>query len=466
MIEPRWQRNPKKWRTALVLVLGFLAASPALSNPVITRADSVLVLVPHPDDEVLGCGGVIQLAKAAGARVRVVFLTVGDANEWSFIFWEKRPVLVPREVLALGRRRHREALAAAHVLGLEPSAITFLGYPDHETEKMLLEHWGNDRPAVRGRFTRAARVPYKFAFRPDAPHRGNSVMADLKTILKEFKPTRLFVSHPADHHPDHHALYLYATIALWDLAPAIQPTVHPFLVHFPRWPAAHSFAPEQPLEPPESLASGSWTRLPLQDTVVTTKRDALEKHATQYSYSAQRLLPFVTSNELFGDLPAIVLHPGLPPHEIRDDEASFQDATAVDLHESRDAREDAAFVDLETVHLHVDERRLIVTTHVDRPLPEGSFLTFHYLGWRRDRRFADMPKLTVRVGADTISVTENGKPLRNSGILHKRALKRIDILIPLQLLRKSERALFGAAGSGPDRVFDQVPWRTLEFPSR
>ena len=35
--------------------------------------DRILVLAPHPDDEVLGCAGVIQRALAMGLPVRVVF---------------------------------------------------------------------------------------------------------------------------------------------------------------------------------------------------------------------------------------------------------------------------------------------------------------------------------------------------------------------------------------------------------
>src|SRR3954467_4532333 len=39
------------------------------------RAASALVLAPHYDDEVLGCGGLIAQLTAAGAVVRVLFLS-------------------------------------------------------------------------------------------------------------------------------------------------------------------------------------------------------------------------------------------------------------------------------------------------------------------------------------------------------------------------------------------------------
>ena len=37
------------------------------------RAASALVLAPHFDDEVLGCGGLLAQLAAAGATVRVLF---------------------------------------------------------------------------------------------------------------------------------------------------------------------------------------------------------------------------------------------------------------------------------------------------------------------------------------------------------------------------------------------------------
>lgn len=39
----------------------------------------VLVLAPHPDDEIFGCGGAIALHLAAGAEVSVILMTAGDA---------------------------------------------------------------------------------------------------------------------------------------------------------------------------------------------------------------------------------------------------------------------------------------------------------------------------------------------------------------------------------------------------
>ncbi|GAA3729084.1 LmbE family N-acetylglucosaminyl deacetylase [Spinactinospora alkalitolerans] len=45
--------------------------------------ERVLIFAPHPDDETLGCGGLMSKAKAAGAEVYVQFITVGDTADLS-----------------------------------------------------------------------------------------------------------------------------------------------------------------------------------------------------------------------------------------------------------------------------------------------------------------------------------------------------------------------------------------------
>lgn len=71
-------------------------------------ARSVLVLAPHPDDEVFGCGGAVARHAAAGVPVHVVVLTDGGFN------------IAAAEHAAFVLTRETESRAAATVLGIAP----------------------------------------------------------------------------------------------------------------------------------------------------------------------------------------------------------------------------------------------------------------------------------------------------------------------------------------------------------
>ena len=52
-------------------------------EPADLLGNRVLVIAPHPDDETFGVGGTLALHRAAGDPVCVLFLTSGDAGDWS-----------------------------------------------------------------------------------------------------------------------------------------------------------------------------------------------------------------------------------------------------------------------------------------------------------------------------------------------------------------------------------------------
>jgi len=223
---------------ALLVLAAGCARRPADMNADFSKltldpGDRILIAAPHPDDETLGCAGIIQKAVEMKLPVRVVFLTNGDNNEWSFLLYRKIPVLAPGQVRGMGEVRQKEALAAGAILGVPPEDLVFLGYPDFGCLHILREHWG-DRPPYRSMLTRVTAVPYAGARRPGAPYSGESILSDITGVVREFKPTKVFLSHPADHNPDHLAMYLFFRVALWDLARELTPAVYPYLVHFRR----------------------------------------------------------------------------------------------------------------------------------------------------------------------------------------------------------------------------------------
>lgn len=81
-----------------------------------TRHRRIVVVAPHPDDETLGCGGIIAEAAAMGLEVVVVSLTDGEASS---------------DEPGLGDRRHRELIAALDELApARNSTIVRCGLPD------------------------------------------------------------------------------------------------------------------------------------------------------------------------------------------------------------------------------------------------------------------------------------------------------------------------------------------------
>jgi O-acetylserine/cysteine efflux transporter len=99
--------------------------------------DRILILVPHPDDEVVGCAAAIARARARGARVFALYLTTGVPGVHRT--WRPDP---HRHA---GRVRHRqaEALEAAAALGIEP-----VGFLPHDSQT-LKSHLNEVRETVR-----------------------------------------------------------------------------------------------------------------------------------------------------------------------------------------------------------------------------------------------------------------------------------------------------------------------------
>lgn len=115
---------------------------------------SILVIAPHPDDEVIGCGGAVRLCVERGERVSVAFLTSGElglkhlphARAWKI--------------------REAEARNAARILGLKK--LYFLRQPDW----MLGDHTA-------------------------------AVAKRLKSVIKAESPRVVYLPHLKDGHPDH-----------------------------------------------------------------------------------------------------------------------------------------------------------------------------------------------------------------------------------------------------------------------
>lgn len=137
---------------------------------------TVLITVPHMDDCVLGCGGLIARLPDKG-RVHVVYATDGTRSPAPILPWEHV------DGSDLSAVRMAEARAALGFLGIPDANIRFLGLP----EAQLTGH--------------AARL--------------TSLVA---RILDEVHPAHVFTPFRYDRHPDHLVLNRVVTAALGRLA--------------------------------------------------------------------------------------------------------------------------------------------------------------------------------------------------------------------------------------------------------
>jgi len=98
-------------------------------------AASALAIAPHPDDEVLGCGGLLAQLAASGAAVRVLFLSDGGGG-----------VENVEDRAAYRARRRDESARSAEILGL--AGCDALGLPDGALSDHLDEIAAGIRRAV------------------------------------------------------------------------------------------------------------------------------------------------------------------------------------------------------------------------------------------------------------------------------------------------------------------------------
>jgi LmbE family N-acetylglucosaminyl deacetylase len=163
------------------------------------RAASALVLAPHYDDEVLGCGGLVAELAGAGAVVRVLYLTDGSGGAED---------VAERD--AYGRQRRKEAAKACEILGI--AGCDHLGLPDGALDQHLdAAEQGIRRALLTQRpdlllvpspleITRDHRAVFAALHRLLSPLREGVATGDSLEPLRDLRILLYEVNHPG--HPD------------------------------------------------------------------------------------------------------------------------------------------------------------------------------------------------------------------------------------------------------------------------
>ncbi len=126
------------------------------------KRQTLLVLAPHPDDEVLGCAGLIQRLKNVGGRVYVLFLTVGYTKDYT------------TKGLSTEKERRAEIEKVAKLLKYDDYEIAYPGRKYHLRLDQLPQKDLISRIENSGRIS-----------------------------LDKIKPTIVATTHPGDYNQDH-----------------------------------------------------------------------------------------------------------------------------------------------------------------------------------------------------------------------------------------------------------------------
>jgi LmbE family N-acetylglucosaminyl deacetylase len=188
----------------------------------------LVVVAPHPDDESLGCGGLIAAATTDGIPVRIVVVSDGAGSH---------PNSVSYPPARLRRLRESETLAAAAELSVPADGVAFLGLPDR-----YVPTEGPDAVAAVASIIRIAQA----------------CGADLMTVTWQHDP-----------HHDHQAAFALACAACGQL-PAIR------LCAYPIW--GWILPPDQVL--PDDIPQGFRLAVERQ---LPAKRRAIAAHRSQIS---------------------------------------------------------------------------------------------------------------------------------------------------------------------------------------
>ena len=299
-------------RAALALsiapsVPAFAQGLPAPLNLSINRATRLLVIAPHPDDDVLGAGGLIRRVAKAGGRVRVVWTTSGDGFpegvETAEGISPRVAHLTPRDYETYGRLREQEARAALGSLGVGASSLTFLGFPDEGLCEMASTFLSAKAEAFKSPYTGRISPPLTEQVIRGVRYRGVDIRRELEQVVVSFGPTLVVAPHPEDQHPDHCSTHIFLKEALDDLSKSgrVRPRILHYLIHYGQWPLRSTDRTDDMLLPPPEFPpiEGRWANLALTPDESDAKRVALLLYHSQTLVIGRLLLAFASRNELY-----------------------------------------------------------------------------------------------------------------------------------------------------------------------
>jgi len=298
-----------------LLFATLIALSSSFAQTKSAGFESIVVFAPHPDDEVIGCAGIMMQALARGARVKVVVVTSGDGFDAAAagVTHKRIDEVGPDDFLALSRLRQTESRSALEILGGKAEDLIVLGYPDGDLGNL---YDNTDDKVITQQFTKKNETYsliqndyHTSAHGKPAPYKHSSALGDMVELLTTLHPTEIYVTDEADGHIDHRA-------AFWFLRDAAKQAgykgaFYTYLVHgLPAWPFPPGVTPNRPFESrkvegevaPRGLLWPPPTRILLTPEQAERKLKAIQAHnipVVGMPEHQSEMESFVKSEEVF-----------------------------------------------------------------------------------------------------------------------------------------------------------------------
>jgi len=169
----------------------------------IDPCERIMIIAPHPDDEVLAAGGVIATAVGSSNPIRIIIATNGDAS-YATALSHGSHILTRKNFQRQAVMRQQESLNALASLGLTAQHIHFWGFPDRGVAALWNTHWDEDHPYCSS--TTGHQSSIQALNSTVMTYTDESLNRLFQYELVEFSPTLLIMPHPLDQHSDHNSL--------------------------------------------------------------------------------------------------------------------------------------------------------------------------------------------------------------------------------------------------------------------
>jgi len=428
------------------LITFSLTCGNTFKNIEIKKNEKIIIFAPHPDDEILGCSGLISSTLEKNGNIWIVYLTNGDHNQLVFKLYKKKPILNPSDYIKLGEIRRKESIKATEILGVDRKNLIFLGYPDFGTLKIWNEFWNTKKP-FKSFLTRASSVPYKENYSFGKPYTGESIVSDIESIIKELKPTKIFITSSFDLNVDHRALFNFVNLAILNIFELNQPEIYCYLIHFKNWPTHLKYSPEINLLPPEMLKSLDWHIVKLDDEKIIQKYKSLNCFKSQRVVRKNWFFSFVRKNEIFYRLYYETLKNGT--------EIKFESETE---EFENNKKHSIPFI----VTLKKDKNEIFLLLSHRKKIIEKIDYIFYIYPWKKNINFAIMPKIKLKVGKEKGILIDKTLSKRYKINLNK-GMDGINLKIDIKKLGNPDYIFFSSEISINEIIHDFIPWRVIKI---